>query len=112
MAGSVLVIPAQYLWLSGLIFLKNPGRKSSLDCSSSGVSKAINTTAEYRAQIHQTGRSERCCRYQSRNSPAASGEETTLEQVHPEVLQPMEGPTLDRGKGVRRKEQQNGAVTD
>lgn len=33
-----------------------------------------------------------------------------LEQVPPEGLQPMEGPTLEQGRGVRRKELQRVAV--
>lgn len=35
-----------------------------------------------------------------------------LEQVPPEGLQPIEGPTLEQGKAVRRKELQRGAVTN
>lgn len=35
-----------------------------------------------------------------------------LEQDPPERLQPMEGPTLEQGNAVRRKELQRGAVTN
>lgn len=36
----------------------------------------------------------------------------TLEQVCPEGLQPVEGPTLEHRKRVRRKERQIGTLMD
>lgn len=36
--------------------------------------------------------------------------EPMLEQVPPEGLKPMEGPTLEQGKGVRRKQLQRAAA--
>ncbi|GAB0175940.1 hypothetical protein GRJ2_000059200 [Grus japonensis] len=50
-----------------------------------------------------------------RNSPKAEEEaydEPTLEQGYREEPQPMEGPMLEQGKGVRAKEQQRPSVKD